>query len=123
MARFVSKDPVKVSVEGSDDYVLIKAKLSQADRERYMGSVYEYVQRDGQVEVVSHLAKRAGLIRQLAIVGWHILDDDGNEIKYKPALLEEIDLDDPLWVAVDTKIAELNPTLSTRGSEAPGISD
>ena len=115
MARFVSKTPVRVQVDDSEDWVEIKAKLDLGDRQALQRQLMEWrVGVDG-AQMSYDPAQQRSAVLKLAVVGWRIVDDDGIEISFDRAMLDHIDPDDPLWDTVSAEIVRRNPTFNPDG--------
>ncbi len=118
MSRFVSKQPVRVTIEGSEDYVDIKPKLSRGDRDRLTDLILEVKQvkdekgKDNpEVELKGTLRYDTAILK-VAVVGWNLKekDEDTAPMPLTPAAIEELSSDDPLISKVLEEIARLNPT-------------
>ena len=114
---FVSKEPVKVTVEDRpDEWIAIKAKMSVGDRGAFSDAIMTVsagVGKDSEDTKVNVKAGQylAALLR-MNIVDWRFLGDDGQPVPFKRELIADLDPDDTLIDAVLEEIARRNPTLA-----------
>ena len=123
-SAFVSTKPVKIQVESKPgQWIEIKAKLGAGDRQHVqdMGLVVssEGAGDGASYNVSVHMARMTMAILRVSIVGWRLNDDDGAQIKFDPALIDQLDMDDELVQAVMEATVEKNPTWGTKTSEEP----
>lgn len=131
MGAFVSKTPIKVTVEGRpDEYIAIAPKLgagARADLQNRLLEVSAGEGEDAQADVAIHAGLYNQLLLEAGIVGWRLrgepdcgleLDDEGF-VKFKQAYIRQLDLDDELVDKALEEIATRNPlSAKVRGKNA-----
>lgn len=113
MGNFVSKEPIKVEVEGQpDEWVMIKPKMSVGDRGTLSDRIMTVNASKGETDVDVKAGQYLLAMLEVNIVDWHLLDDAGQPVPFKKDMIAGLDPDAPLIDAVLGEIAERNPTLS-----------
>lgn len=116
MSVFVSKAPVRVSVdERPDEWIEIKAKLSVADRGRLTDTIMSVnTGSGGQADVQMHAGQYLAAMLVAGIADWRLLDDAGQPVPFRRELIAELDPDDALVDKALSEITARNPTLGGR---------
>lgn len=112
----VGTKPVRIQIEGDDEWVEIKPKLGAADRTAIEDALLEYALTSGEdrPDVKVRMGKRRMAILRAAIVGWNQMDGDtGEPVKFTKQAIDLLDPDDPLTDKVYDEILDRNPTLRT----------
>ncbi len=120
MARFVSREPVRVQIEGSEEWVEIKPKLSRGDKERFRDMLFERPS-IAQPLKAKTLFGYGTMLLAMSIVNWNLIDEaTGQPVPYDAenvkAVLDSLDEDamNPLFDKVAEEVAVRNPTLAGR---------
>lgn len=129
MGAFVSKTPVKVTVEGRpDEYIAIAPKLgagARADLQNKLLSVKMEAGDEQKPDIVYQAGLLSQALLEAGIVGWRLrgdpdcgleLDDDGF-VKFKHECIRALDLDDELVDKALEELTERNPLGGKRSSE------
>lgn len=109
MPFLVSNKSVRVKLDGSDDWIDVKAKLSAGDRASLQDRLLTIERETANVQV--HSGAYLVALMEIAFVDWHIVED-GQPIPFDKGSIREIDVDHPLVEAACDKVAELNPTMT-----------
>lgn len=132
MGAFVSKTPVKVTVEGRpDEYISIAPKLgagARADMQNKLLSVKMGEDADGErgADVNFQAGMLNLLLLEAGVTGWKLkgeaecgleLDDEGF-VKFKHDYIRSLDLDDDLVDAALGELAKRNPLSAKPQSES-----
>jgi len=83
MSRLASKKSRRVEL-GEGEWVDIRVALSFSEFQSVIGNV-ENESKQQQLETAMNILRKA-------ITDWHILDDEGNPVAYKPELVGELDV-------------------------------
>ena len=116
MSSFVSKEPVRVTVEDRpDEWVAIKPKMSVGDRGTLNDAIMTVSAGMGKDDKDTKVNVQAGqylaAMLRVNIVDWRLLGDDGQPVPFKRELIADLDPDDTLIDATLGEIARRNPTL------------
>jgi len=129
MAKFVNpKRTVKVRLQdGDEQYVEIKAKLSNGEVNQINGVMMEAQQKVGEEFIVrARFKEYTEEMLRMAVVDWHLIDEDGvfveagEPLPFKLEYLFCFDPEEPILDKVYQEIEARNPSLSARsqsGSE------
>jgi len=129
MAHFISKSPIKVHLPSDEEeYILIKPRLSHADRAYVQDQIYEVdvdvpgsqalsdetLDRPAKVKV--HMSEATGALLERGVVGWQLWEEgaertEENKIPFDKALVAQADPENELWDAVLQELLRRNPTL------------
>lgn len=114
--RGLNAAPVRIMDEETGEWIAIKPKLSRGDVDWLTNQLLVYrLEQDRTIGEVKAL-NRETLLLQRAIVGWHLLDEEGKEFPFKPENIALLPVDSELVDRVLAEIAERNPTLSSANS-------
>jgi len=122
MGSFVSKTAERVTVENRpDEWIDLKARLSINDRAKFQDSVMkaEFTKGDDEAKISMAAGQLTYRMLELSIVDWCLLDEEGNKVPFKRAMIADLDQEDELVDAAIKRVVELNPTLSGK-SESDG---
>ncbi len=121
MGSFVSKRPVRVTVEDRpDEYIEIRAKLGVGAAGDLTDSLLSVSGLGGDdAEVKLHAGKYTAALLRAGIVGWRIKgdpesglpQDEEGCVPFKADFVDMLDEDDPLVDAALQEIVRRNPTL------------
>lgn len=128
MPYFVDSDREKISLPGGDEWIEIKAKLSFAERNRLTDAFFSITMKSEDVDAQAHLGEYTTELMRICITDWYLLgkpDADGRRspIRFKPALIEQFDIDDPLIDIVLQEVARRNPLTRRAARVVPGVSN
>jgi len=114
MSSFVSRRAVKVTVEDRPgEWIEIKPKLDIDAREALTEKISK-VSADGTTtDIQLHPGRYLGAMLEVAVVGWQLLDDEGQAVPFEGRLIGQLDPEDPLVDQALQEIADRNPTLGT----------
>ena len=123
MGGFVSKEPVKVTIESRpDEWVAIKPKMSIGDRGTLSDAIMMVSATGKETNVNVKAGQYLAAMLRVNIVDWRFLGEDGQPVPFKRELIADLDPDDTLIDAVLGEITRRNPTLAatpaTSGSES-----
>lgn len=106
MGAFAGKGTVKITVpEREGEFIEIKATLSVGERNRLMDAIMaEKGSGTKDAERLFRVGTYSQTLLEAAVVGWRLLDDEGQPVAYKHALITELDPDDAL---VDKVLGEI----------------
>jgi hypothetical protein len=125
MPHFVTRAPVYVTAEGLEpnrppdavQWIAIKRKLSTGDRNQVLDLVEMHIggsAQGGDKLALASASLKAGqmlsALMHLAIVDWHIHDEEGHDVPFTAEAVDELDGDDPLVDRMLGEVAALNPT-------------
>jgi hypothetical protein len=108
--------PVRIEDEETGEWIEIKAQFSRGDVDDLNDALMEMVVSNNADNTQSTQAKvrsmrRITMLLEHAIVGWHLLDEKGDDWKYSPNRVRLLPQESPLVDKVLEQIVELNPTL------------
>ncbi len=113
MSNFVSREPVRVTVETQpDEWIAIKPKMSVGDRGILSDRMMHVNTVDGKTNVDINAGQYLAAMLEVSIVDWCLLDEAGQPVPFSKSLIAGLDPDSPLIDAVLGEIAKRNPTLS-----------
>lgn len=111
MGSLVSRRPVRVEHESQPgEYIEIKPKLSEGDRRTLQDRAFSVSAKGDKVEATIRAGEWQFALLELSIVGWHLLDEDGQPVEFKPGRVADLDPDSPLVDRVLAEVAARNPT-------------
>lgn len=113
MGSFVSKKTHKVTVpDRPAEWIEIRAKLSVGARGQLTDSIMSVsAGKGGEAEIAMRAGQYLAAMLEAAVVDWCLLDDEDQPVKFKRALIAELDPDDALVDAALAEITARNPTL------------
>lgn len=103
---------MRVSLDGEPErWIAIKPKLGMGDRNRLLDVLVSIgsVTAAGRSEITAKAGAFQMELLQVSIVDWHLQDEQGADIPYDPALVRELDPDDPLVEKVADEVVLRNP--------------
>ena len=112
MGHFVNREPVRIQLEGSEEWIAIKPKLSVVERGQLMDAIMETGPGKFDQESVDfrfYVGRLNAFLLKLAIVDWHLLDEQGQPVPFSKGRIDDLDQDDPLVDSVLGEIAARNP--------------
>ena len=115
MGSFVSKQPVRVTVEERpDEWIDLKPSLSLGDWAKFQDAVLkaEFQRGDDEAKISMAAGQLTFRMLELSVVDWRLLDEAGALVPFKRDKIADLDQDDPLVDAAIAKVVERNPTLS-----------
>ncbi len=113
MGSFVSKEPVRVTLENRpDEWVAIKPKMSVGDRGTLSDAIMVVSATGKETNVNVKAGQYLAAMLRVNIMDWRILGDDGQPVPFKRELIADLDPDDTLIDAALGEIARRNPTLT-----------
>lgn len=121
MGSFVKKTTVRITVaEREGEYIEIKTQLSVGEQNRVKDALM--AQRDmgtDDAEVKFRFGSYNQILLETAVVGWRLLNEEGESVPFKKELIADMDPNDELVDRVLGEIAERYPFLGKRQREKP----
>ncbi len=129
MSHFVSREPVRVQLDGSEEWIEIKPQLSVGEKNMLhdvmlqVGGMAGGKDKQGSNETEIEVRAKSGeyltRLLEVGITGWKLLDDAGKFIDFKRERIRDLDADDPLVDKVLMELVQRNPF---KGQAATAIS-
>lgn len=124
MPHFVSTEPVVIKLHDDDrEWISIKPRLSAGEKNALYDAVLDVdvpKGKDAEMDMKMKYGAYLTKLMTVAITGWCLLDDKGQEVPFKRERIENLDPDDPLVDKVLQEIAKRNPFGTTTAT--PGAS-
>ncbi len=104
--------PVRITDDETGEWIEIKAQFTRSDIDDINDSLMELiVSGEGTTQAKMRSMRRITMLLERAIVGWHLLDEDGNDWKFNTGRIRQLPVESELVDRTLEKIIELNPTL------------
>lgn len=104
--------PVRITDDETGEWIEIKAQFTRSDVDDINDSLMELiVSGEGTTQAKMRSMRRITMLLERAIVGWHLLDEDGNDWKFNAGRIRHLPVESELVDRTLEKIIELNPTL------------